>query len=361
LIYNRLGKTELEVSKLGFGLMRLPLVKNNPDFRFSTELIQGAIHRGINFFDVGTFYCHGHCEEAFGKALRGGIKDKIYYCGKNTSHQEGNPHWDVQLRNTLKLFSIKRLDICFLHYIDYKTWEDYFIRNGGVKQIQKAKEKGMFKYLGFSSHDTPENIKLLIDTDLFDAVILQYNLLETRNEQIIKYASRKGLGVIIMNPLAGGILANPENFSGMTDDMAVIRKAAFKFIFNNPDIHCTLSGMNSIKEVEENIRILENTTLRDYDITYVQNFINGIIKTNQVLCTQCNYCMPCPQGIHIPEIVNIYNKYCFLSNQKLFSREYSLLQINAGCCIECGICEVKCPNEIQVMRIMKESAEKYFD
>jgi predicted aldo/keto reductase-like oxidoreductase len=362
LIYNKLGNTDLIVSRLGFGLMRLPLSKINPDFSYSVQLIQGAVQHGVNFFDVGTFYCHNHCESAFGNAITPELRKNLVFTGKNSTHQIKNLSWTDQLLNTLKAFKIDILDIYFLHYLNLKTWNEYYLKFRVIDQINKARQQGYFKYIGFSSHDSPENVKTMIDSHFFDAVILQNNLLETGNQVIIRYAKKKGLGVIIMNPLAGGLLTKTDSL--LSTDLTIqprLKQLALKYVFNNPDVHCVLSGMRSISEMEENIRILENPEIKNDEISKALSVIKKAEKGKWMYCTDCKYCLPCPQGIDIPEVIRIYNKYCLFKTDKLFSRDYSLLVINAGCCIECAICESKCPNAIPIMKIMNESAEMYYE
>jgi hypothetical protein len=359
LTYNKLGNTDLIISRLGFGLMRLPLSANNPDFSYSDKLIRFALQRGINFFDIGTFYCHGHCEEAFGRAIKKGHPENLIYSGKNSSHQSQSLPWKEQLEKTLEIFGVNKLDIYFIHYLDWETFNNWFIKNKLLSQIEEAKRNGYFRYLGFSSHDSPQNIKLLIDTQLFDTVVLQYNLLDLQYEQTISYANSKGLGVIIMNPFAGGLLTKPENFSCNGYDYTDIRKTALHFVSANPNVHCILSGMGNIHEMDENLHLLSDGSFDKSNFTEVLSWIDEVKKTNRVVCTNCNYCLPCTQGINIPGIIEIYNKYGFLHIKDTFSREYTLLESDAGCCIGCGICESRCPNKIGIIKIMQETAERF--
>ena len=359
MIYNKLGNTDLIISKLGMGLMRLPLTGIHADFTHSDKLIRCALDRGINFFDIGTFYCQGYCEEAFGRIIKNGHPENLIYSGKNSTHQSGNPNWNDQLKKTLELFGAQKLDIYFIHYLDLKTFDDWYQKNNVLSQIEVAKKEGYFKYLGFSSHDSPENIRSLIDTQLFDAVILQYNLLELKYEQTIAYANSKGVGVIIMNPLAGGLLAKPENFPSDGPEFQNIRELALKFVSDNPNVHCILSGMQNPGEINENLNLLDNSSADIINTSEVLSLINEARKTRRILCTKCNYCLPCTQGIDIPEVIAIYNKYGFLKKNQMFSREYKMLGNDAGCCIECAICESRCPNKIGIIKLMHDAAEKF--
>ena len=156
--YKKLGSTDLFVSSLGFGAMRLPIPPDSRDFTKAVPLLHHAIKAGISFFDVGTFYCHNLCEEAFGLAISS-LSNNIVLSGKNSTHQSVNENWTCQLKNTLHHFNREALDIYFIHYLEQQMWERHFIKGGVVEEVNRAKRDGLIKYLGFSSHDTPENIK----------------------------------------------------------------------------------------------------------------------------------------------------------------------------------------------------------
>jgi predicted aldo/keto reductase-like oxidoreductase len=165
-----------------------------------------------------------------------------------------------------------------------------------------------------------------------------------------------------MNPLAGGILAeNNALFPGDSVIQSGLKHLALKFVFDNSDIHCVLSGMRSIQEAEENIGIMESTGIETGEIDKVLSILENKEKGRWIYCTECKYCLPCPQGINIPEIIRINNKYRLFKADKLFSREYNLLEINAGSCIECGICEGRCPNGFPIMNVMKKTVNKYLE
>jgi len=355
--YKKLGETNLDISTLGFGTMRLPIPPASAEFSEAIHLIHHAINRGINFFDVGTFYCHHQCESAFGQALKG-MESEIIIAGKNSSHLSVHEKWTEQLKNTLSHFGRDVLDIYFIHYLNKKDWDEYFMLDGVIDQIEDGRKEGLFKYLGFTSHDSPENIKELIDTEAFDAIILSYNLLNRTYEDTVQYAFEKGLGVIIMNPLAGGILVDSYlDLQKLTHHFnAGIPEIALNYILSNPYVHSVLSGMQTIDEIDKNINIACN----DHYSTDSLDFINDVITRSRnkklTYCTDCGYCLPCPQGIDIPKVINIWNQVNMVKGKNLFNREYQLLDITADCCIKCGVCEEKCPNDISVSEIMESTS-----
>jgi predicted aldo/keto reductase-like oxidoreductase len=353
--YKKLGNTDLKVSSLGFGAMRLSIPPGSNEFTKAIELLKHANNGGINFFDVGTFYCHHQCEAAFGQAIKG-LEHKIIISGKNSSHQSIHENWTDQLKNTLSQFGRDALDIYFIHYLNKLDWDRHFIQEGVIDQVEQAKNEGFIKYLGFSSHDTPEHIRYLIDTGSFDAIILSYNFLNRTYEDTMKYAFEKGLGVIIMNPLAGGILKDSYlDLHELKDHFnAGIPEIAMNYVLSNPNVHSVLSGMQSVDEIDNNITTACDERNTPEDLEIINDVITRSRKEHLTYCTGCGYCLPCTQGIDIPEVINIWNQINLVKGKNLFNREYQLLDVTADCCIKCRICEEKCPNNIAVSVIMEK-------
>ena len=357
-----LGNTGLRISILGFGTMRLPIRSRNPDFTRSITLINHAMQKGINFFDVGTFYCHHRCETAFGKATRGLSRRRFIVSGKNSSHQTRDIGWLTQLKKSLSLFYRKHFDLYFIHDLRLETWKSYFIGEGILEQIRHARDRGLILHLGFSSHDSPENVRALIDTGFFEAVILPFNLLQQDYEETMDHAHHEGIGMIVMNPLAGGILAKA---SLLDDDSTLGFKTgtpvelALNFVLSQPFVHTVLSGMESETEIDENCGIVENRRFSRTELDQIKRQISHEKKKRIIPCTSCGYCLPCPQGIDIPEIMRIFNAYSLLKGRSFFVRDYSALSVTAECCIKCETCIEKCPQGISIPDIM-EDADKLF-
>lgn len=361
MYYNKLGNTDLFISMLGFGAMRLPIGKTNPDFGPAIALIQSAIQRGINFFDVGTFYCHYHCEEAFGLATQHVPLEQLLICGKNSSHQTNSAGWLAQLQNTLRVFHRQYFDLYFIHYLTLAEWQDFFVQKNMIAQIEKAKQAGLIRYLGFSSHDTPGNIKILLDTGYFSAVILPFNLLQQQYAEVMSHAYERGSGVIAMNPLAGGALAKSdlyvEQLAG--NKREEIAGLALNYVFSQPFIHSVLSGMESKAILDANLTILKQKRLTPTEILGMNEAI-AIEKAKRYLpCTACQYCMPCIKGIDIPGMIKIVNNYNILRGKGMFFRDYAELAVNAECCVQCGFCKEKCPQGIDIPGIMQQACELF--
>lgn len=359
--YRKLGQTQLVVSILGLGTMRLPIANVDPDFSKATSIIRYAIEKGINFFDVGTFYCHGHCETAFGLAIRDKSEQNLIIAGKNSSHQNNDDGWQMQLRNSLCLFRRDHMDIYFLHYLNTKDWQNYYLGKKIVDQVMDAQNKGLFTHLGFSSHDTPENVRELIDSDMFQAVMLPFSLLNRAYEETMKYAFEKGLGVIAMNPLAAGALAHADLF---VDKLARIPQSelasmALNYVISQPFIHCAFSGMESGEIIDANVRTVNRTRFSQDKIEELNTCISREKANRYIPCTGCQYCMPCTQGIDIPAVINILNQYSVVGGEMIHHREYSMLSNPAECCIHCDNCRDKCPQKLAIPELISRAGDLF--
>lgn len=343
--------------------MRVPIAAENPDYSIALNLIHSAIECGINCFDVGTFYCHGHCEKAFGQATRNIPRSKLIISGKSSSHQSNSKEWLGQLQNSLYLFHREYVDLYFLHHLNFDTWNRFFIGENVIDQIEEAFRLGLIRHLAFSSHDDPANIKKLIDTGMFETVLLQYNIIERRNEEIMRYAYQRGMGVMIMNAFAGKALINNlscfkciEGACSTTTDSTEI---ALNYVLSQPFIHSVLVGIDSMALLNTCMEILGKKRYSTEELDVLSNSISQEQLALRIPCTECQYCMPCVQGIDIPKVIRIVNQYRLLSLDRTYSREYTLLPIGAECCIECGSCEETCPNALPISEIMKEAVNTF--
>jgi|WetSurSiteA1Bulk_404760.scaffolds.fasta_scaffold02457_2 uncharacterized protein len=354
--YKKFGNTDFYISALGFGAMRLPIAPQSIDFTEAISLMHYALKTGINFFDIGTFYCHFQCEKVFGLAIND-QKPAVILSGKNTTHLSDPGNWTAQLKNTLHLYNREALDFYFIHYLEYKSWEKHFLAEGIIEQVHRARRDGLIRYLGFSSHDTPGNIIKLIDAGPFDAVILSYNMLNRTYEDAIQYAYNRGLGVIVMNPLAGGVLTDSfVDFPRLREYFhATIPAIALKFAYSNPHVHCVLSGMQTKSEIDSNIQIEGGERFSPIDTAFINEMVAQERDERLVLCTGCNYCLPCPQGIDIPKVIGLWNQFNMVKGKNFFQRDYHMLDVTADCCIACESCEERCPNHINISVIMHKA------
>ncbi|NMA66816.1 MAG: aldo/keto reductase [Clostridiaceae bacterium] len=369
--YRDFGNTGIKISTLGFGAMRLPqkLIngKNVYDEDESIKIIHRAFELGINYIDTAPGYCDRKSESIVGKALKG-WRDKVYVSTKNPIEDSSGSNYRKRLENSLKELDVEYIDFYHMWGINWALFEEKInVKNGPMSEAIKAKEEGLIRHISFSFHDKPENMIKLIDTGLFETVLCQYNLLDRSNEQAIEYAHDKGLGVVVMGPVGGGRLGAPSKviknlLPGKVKSSAEI---ALRFVITNRNVTCALSGMENIKMIEENALIASN---EDCLSTEELKAINDAMEENKRLaelyCTGCNYCMPCPKEVNIPLNFQLMNYHRVYGLTDYARSEYGnigkvehLKGKKAEECVECGLCENKCPQKIEIRRQLKETVK----
>ncbi len=366
MLYTEFGKTGDKISRLGFGAMRLPEYQKDGKWFINDDSAIPTLHRafdlGVNYLDTAYGYCNENSQITCGKALKG-RRDKILLSTKI-------PIWDINstedywklLESQLKNLDTDYIDYYHFHAVGKDSLENKIKRFNLVEQMIKAKEQGKIRHISFSFHDKPEVMKEIIDLGVFASVLCQYNLLDRSNEDSIRYAHEKGLGVVVMGPIGGGRLAltSEKLRAQMTQEVSGTPEIAMRFVLSNPDVSCALSGMSDIKMVEE------NAATASQPLTLTEEERSRILKMteevqNLLYCTGCNYCQPCPCDIKIPSILSQYN------NMKVFGlydfakqelKKYGIEKdYGAGldACSDCGICESKCPQKIEIRKMMKET------
>ena len=367
--YRPFGKTGVNISTLGFGCMRLPEIQKEDgswevDQEKTDAMLMRAYELGVNYFDTALYYCHSNSEIAVGKALKP-IRDKVYISTKCPLELVKEPG---DFRKTLET-SLKKLDtpyVDFYHFwgINQKTFDEKIVPMGLIAEAQKLKEEGLIRHISFSFHDSPEALKHIIDNgEGLESVLLQYNLLDRANEEMIQYAAKKGLGVVVMGPVGGGRLAAPTELAAKLGTEAVnTYELAFKFVLGNPGVCCALSGMQTIEMVEKNEKVasLENP-MSEEEWRRVGKSLENLKKFSELYCTGCGYCQPCPKGINIPKIFQAYtylNVYGLKDLAKNTWNGYLNNEKNPGVspaeCVNCGYCERKCPQHLKVRELLKK-------
>ncbi|MDP6381510.1 MAG: aldo/keto reductase, partial [Phycisphaerae bacterium] len=247
------------------------------------------------------------------------------------------------------------------------TWDAYRGRltndNGPLAAALKAKEKGLIKHISYSTHDSPEGIRKLIDTGEFASMLLQYNLLDRVNEEVIAHAAESGMGVVVMGPVGGGRLSTSSSIIPGATDASATARLALRFVLSNPNVHVAISGMNSIQMVEENVETASNVEpmsakeKKDLDALFEKNK-----ELMDLPCTSCRYCLPCPEEVGIPEVFSAYNLEKVYGLTESARNAYAELGKGwhekhkpAGVCVECGECEPKCPQNIAIRERLKEA------
>ncbi|MBD3191873.1 MAG: aldo/keto reductase [Candidatus Heimdallarchaeota archaeon] len=373
--YRKFGKTGIDVSVLGFGCMRLPTEKpgeSKIDEKEAIRIIRKGIDSGINYVDSAYSYHQGESEVVLGKALKDGYREKVTLATKlPVWHKEFTEPEDFEkyLDEQLEKLDVECIDVFLLHALNEERWNEKVLKLNLFEHAKKAKEEGKIKHLGFSFHDKPEVLKKIIDSGEFEMMLVQYNILDTANEEMIHYAAEKGLGVAIMGPVGGGRLAGnpPEDMQEfLTEDRENFVDLALKFVWSNPNVSVALSGMGSEEMVDENIVLASSDqyTLTKEELQKVKTIGEKFNEKTEVICTNCKYCVPCPNEVNIPYIFRALIYYQVYGQEDYAKWMYGRLGQEKGPkgkpadgCIECGECEPKCPQEIPIIKQLKEAHE----
>lgn len=372
---------DCKISAIGFGLMRLPLLPNSEeiDKEKTRELVKLAINQGINYFDTAYPYHNGNSETVFGEIVKEeNLRDKIYIADKM-------PVWNVEkeedfykiLDEQLKKLQTSYIDFYLLHALNKDSWEKVKKLNG-LTFLEKVKAEGKIKHIGFSFHDNLETFKKIVDEyENFEFCQIQYNYIDEDTEkrpqnpgwQGLKYAGKKELGVIVMEPLRGGLLANPpvgvRNIFANAEVPRLPAEWAFRFVWENQEVVTALSGMNSEDQVLVNAAVASTAfpnSMPNAQIEVIKKAQAWFDSKIKVPCTGCRYCVPCPKGVSIPEIFDHYNtasmRGLLEETGKTFLTDYKkLVEENHGAnqCVNCGACAKLCPQHISIPEMLKEA------
>jgi predicted aldo/keto reductase-like oxidoreductase len=369
MIYREFGKTGIKISALGFGAMRLPVRevhgKTSFDHEAGIELMRKAFDLGVNYVDTAPYYCEKESEIIVGKALKG-YREKVYLSTKNPIENNSGSDWTKRLESSLLKLDVGYIDFYHMWGISWDSFvSNIDVKDGPMEAALKAKEQGLIRHISFSFHDKAENLIKLIDTGMFESVLCQYNLMDRSNEEGMVHARNKGLGVIVMGPVAGGRLGAPSPAIAnlLPGKVKSSPQIALRFVLSNPMVDCALSGMGSMAMVKENTEIAgDGSTLSQDEIETINASMLENKKLEGLYCTGCNYCMPCPVGVNIPLNFQLMNYHRVYKLTDYARGEYAQIGKvdwmkgkTASACIECGECEAKCPQKIEIRRQLKET------
>lgn len=364
--YTALGNTGYTISRLGFGSMRLPMIdiggKEYVDVDRAIAVIHRALELGVNYVDTGFQYCADESELVVGSALADWPdRDQIVVTAKCTKFRMKNPG-DMRRLLDHQLWRQRResFDFYFFHGIGWDNWHEVDEKTGWIRDMQQAKDEGLVKHIGFSFHDTPENMKRLIDTGMFEAVTCQYNYLDRSNQEAIQYAHGKGLGVVVMGPVGGGRLSimpqSIRELGSLSGGNAA--ELALRFVLAHPGVNAAISGMGSIEMVEQNCAAVDQGPLSEKEVVTISQMMDEMQELARLYCTGCQYCLPCPNGVNIPRVFELVNYYRVYGMPDYAIEQYrSLVAQEAGAdqCVECGVCAERCPQHIEIPDQLKEA------
>ncbi len=365
--YRRYGKGGPAVSALGFGAMRLPAVGWDPevktDFTRARAVIRRALRAGVNFIDSHHMYHGGMSEQAVGLALAGWKGHRVYVQTKAPFYREEPlDYFKKLIEQALTKLGMDCIDYLLFHSMDMKMFKKR--GKGFFRLTDWAMKRGLIRRRGFSSHDTPRNVKAFIDTGEFSAMVLSYNWFNLTMADTIAYGARKGMGVAVMNPVGGGSLAaDTPQILRLLRGAKSAPEVALRFVLATPGVSVALSGMNTGRQVDENARTAgRKTPLTPRQRQAMRRRMKKIQRRFTQVCTSCGYCMPCPEGVDIPANFLLFNQARFLGLTKWARGRFKGLRqrrrgdASALACKRCGACLPKCPNDVPIIEQLAETA-----
>ncbi|MBR4749019.1 MAG: aldo/keto reductase [Abditibacteriota bacterium] len=359
MIYREYGNTGIRLSQLGFGAMRLP-----NDDEEAVSIMRAAVDGGVNYLD--TAFGYGESERRVGLALQDGYRDRVYLSTKNPLPDMSLDGWKQRLEESLRRLQTDHIDFYnVIHSMSYDACENFLVKNKALDMILDYKRQGVIRHIVYSTHDTPDNVKKCIDTGFFEGMTIQYNLLNRSYADAIAYAHEKGMGVVIMGPVGGGMLgaANSTFKNKLGKSYASTPELAIRFVLANPNVTVALSGMGNMAMVEENLRTASNPDpLSEEELKAVDTAVEELRALEKLYCTGCRYCMPCPNGVDIPGNFANFNRYRVYGALQQARQHYGWMKrkddnkqdSSAGACIQCGACMSKCPQKIDIISQLQE-------
>ena len=358
------------ISQLGYGCMRFTRKGSGIDYEKAEKEVLLAIEKGVNYFD--TAYIYPGNEECLGWILeKNHCRNKVNIATKLPQYLlRSATAIDKTFREELSRLRTDYIDYYLMHmFTDYAEWVR--LQNLGIEQwIARQKEEGRIRYIGFSYHGDTEMFLKILDAYDWDFCQIQYNYLDEHTQAGktgLQAAAKKGIPVIIMEPLRGGKLVNlPEQAKQVLASHGkgcTPAELGLRWLWNQPEVTCVLSGMNSEEMVSENVRIASEAEpghLTEEDMEIVAQIRQIIRQREKVGCTGCRYCMPCPKGVDIPGNFHYYNLMYMekkSSARKEFARNMGLRKEPgfATQCVGCGLCEKHCPQHLPIRQKLKEA------
>jgi hypothetical protein len=352
--------------------MRLPTVdgqRNSPniDEPEAVRMIRHAINNGVNYLDTAYPYHAGQSELVVGRALQDGYREKVRLATKLPVWLVNDPQdFDKFLNEQLGKLQTTYIDFYLFHALDQGRWRSVVLRHNLLARAAAALADGRICHLGFSFHGDFAAFEEILDgSDLWAFCQIQYNYVDIENQagtRGLQLAAAKGLAVVVMEPLMGGRLADPPTEIRETMDRFPIRKTpakwALDWLWNQPEVTVVLSGMSTMQQVEENLGFASASRIGIFnpDAQALLAEAREIYQARIVIpCTRCGYCMPCPNGLDIPvnfELFNYANAFDDVPSAQFRYRAFLPEAQRSSSCINCGICEPLCPQNIAIAEWM---------
>jgi uncharacterized protein len=365
--YRSFGRLAWQPSALGFGAMRLPLTDGEAthvDFEQSVAIIRQAIEGGINYVDTAYTYHGGQSEVAVGMALADGYRARVHLADKMPPWVINSPEdMDRVFDQQLERLQTDHVDHYLLHSLNAVAWQK--MHGFGILQwLDRQLASGRIRTAGFSFHDQLSVFKEIIGAyDKWSFCQIYYNYTSADRQAGIAglhYANERGLGVVVMGPLQGGLLSKmppppvAEVFARSPRGWSP-SEWGLQWVWNQPEVSLALSGMTTAAQVEENLASANRSganSLSQDEVTLMAEAAQRYLELRPIPCTECRYCQPCPNGVNIPEIFRLYNLASMFDAPEGSRRSYQLFMAEkerADKCLQCGDCETICPQNIAII------------
>jgi predicted aldo/keto reductase-like oxidoreductase len=378
MLYRKMKKTAPELSILGFGCMRLPTRDNGQiDEEQATGMLHYAIDHGVNYVDTAYPYHNGESEPFVGRALAGGYREKVNLATKLPSWLiKSRGDMDRYLDEQLARLRTDHIDFYLMHGLNRPFWENLSAL-GVTDFLDNAIGDKRIRHAGFSFHDNTALFKEIVDSYDWAFAQIQYNFMDEHYQagtEGLRYAAKKGLGIVVMEPIRGGLLARDlPGISGIWQKAKVQHTPAewaLRWVWNHPEVTVVLSGMSAPEQIRQNVALAETGlagSLTSKELSLFGKVRKELEKRIIIPCTGCKYCVPCSHGVSIPECFEMFNRG-HMYEDKEEARQHYLTFLGgffdgtphyASLCQECGECEKKCPQSLPIRENLKIVAE-YF-
>jgi len=353
----KLGKTGLEVAALGFGAIKLPRV----DEQEAARALNRALDWGINFVDTARNY--GDSERKIGSALKQ-RRGEYILATKTVARDAAGLRADLE--TSLRELQTEYVDLYQFHSVsDAATWEKVMSPGGALEEARRAQEEGLVRHIGITMHRAVHEMEQAIRSGEFETVMVAYNPLDGEGVEprVLPLARKHGMGVIVMKPLGGGTLTMPQG-SKPPGERDPIVAGCLRHILSHPAVTVVIAGVESAAEVEENVAtIKESARLTEdgrRDLIAALGRLRAAHRYGQT-CLRCGYCLPCPQGIEIPDVLRaLHMVRQYPEELRHLGRElYESLEIRASSCVECEECVTKCPAGLAIPKRLKNAVAEF--
>ncbi len=353
---------KLTLSRLGMGNMRLPTIGEGRDApideKAATEIIDYAFASGINYYDTAYVYHGGESEKFLGRALIDRYPREKFYIATKYNRRMSGADFAGAFEEQLRRLHTDYIDFYLLHAVNDDNADDY-LQSGCIEYFEEQRKKGRIRYLGFSSHSSPEVLQKVASFYDWDFAQIQLNYLDwtlTRAKEQYEILTSHNIPVMVMEPIRGGRLASLNEkanaFLKEANPDWSVPSWALRWVQRLPNVQVVLSGMSSLSQIKDNVKTFSDPEeMTDAQAETLMKACEMFRNDIAIPCTACRYCVDgCPQQIDIPAALAVYNAYKLDGNRALKDLKEPL----PTACIACGQCVSNCPQSIDIPTYLAE-------